>query len=93
MKGLGYKSNNNIKKLPSHASYQIAREVFRTAPEADAIYITCTDWEVSKNLDAIEKDLGKPVVTCIQARVWVALSALHIRGLLRAYGKLLGDIL
>lgn len=93
MKGLGIQRTADFRKLPSHASYQVARDAFREAPEADAIYIPCGGWEVVGNIDAIERDLGKPVVSCIQARLWVALSTLHIGLPIKGYGKLLGEML
>ncbi len=93
MKGLGIQRNVDLRKLPPYASYQVARDAFREAPEADAIYVSCAAWEVVANIDMIERDLGKPMVTCIQAELWAALSALHISEPIRGYGKLLGEML
>lgn len=93
MKGLGIRSNVDLRKLPSHASYQVARDVFRQAPEADAIYVSCAAWEIVGNINTIEQDFGKPVVTCIQARLWAALSALRISEPIKGYGKLLAEML
>lgn len=93
MKGLGIERTADLRGLPLDASYQVAKDVCRQAPEADAIYISCGGWEVVENIDMIERDFGKPVVSCIQGRLWVALRTLGIGLPIKGYGKLLGEIL
>ncbi len=66
-KGAGLRYNNEFSKLPPYASYRLAKEAFREAPGADAILIECPGWEVLSNVEAIERDLGKPVVAAIPA--------------------------
>ena len=93
VKGLGLKSNLDFSKLPSYASYQVAKDVFREAPEADAINVTCGAWETVANIEVIEKDLGIPVVTSYSVEAWAALRALHIREPVKGCGKLMRELL
>jgi arylmalonate decarboxylase len=65
----------------------MARAVDR--PEADAIFISCTSLPTLKLIDAIEEQLGKPVVTSNQATFWNALQKLKLRVRLPNGGRLL----
>jgi len=88
-RGLGIRRLGDIGKLPSYASYRLAREALCEAPEADAILIECPSWQVVSNIDLLEKELCKPVVATVPADLWAALIALHIKGPIRGYGRLL----
>ena len=88
-KGAGCHYNNETSKLPPYTSYRLAKEAFREAPGADAILIECPGWEVLSNIDALEKDIGKPVISAIAADLWAPLTALNIKEPIRGYGKLL----
>ncbi|MBI2848623.1 MAG: Asp/Glu racemase [Chloroflexi bacterium] len=74
--------------LPLSTSYRIAKEVFREAPTADALYIPCAAWPVVENIETLERDTGIPVVTSIQAMIWKALSLLKIGEVNEGYGQL-----
>lgn len=89
IKGAGCASDIEIVNLPPYASYKLAKDAFREAPEADAIYISCPGWEQVANIAPLERDLGKPVVTAIQANLWAALTAMRFRNPITGYGKLL----
>lgn len=88
-KGAGCHYNNEISKLPPYTSYRLAKEAFREVPGADAILIECPGWEVLSNIDALEKDIGKPVVSAVAADLWAPLTVLNIKEPIRGYGKLL----
>ena len=89
MKGLNLRRAMDMSKLPMHASYQLAREAFRQAPEADGIYMPCSRIPVVGSIEDIEKDLGKPVITSAQAMVWWALDTLDIHAPIPNYGELM----
>ena len=93
MKGMGLETLVELRSLPPSAAYQVTKEVVRQAPDAEAIYVSCGAWEIVGYIETIERDFGKPVVTCIQSRVWAALSALHIGEPITGYGKLLREML
>ncbi len=89
MKGLNLRRAMDMGKLPMHASYQLAREAFRQAPEADGVYMPCSRVPVVGSIEDIETDLGKPVVTSAQAMVWWALDVLDIHAPISNYGALM----
>ena len=39
-------------------------------PDADGVFISCTGMRTSSILDGLEADMGKPVVSAMQASVW-----------------------
>ncbi len=96
MKGLGIERVADFRNLPPYASYRVVKEVMGEVPDTDtidAIYVSCGGWEVVRNIEAIERDFSKPVVSCIQSRAWAALSALHIGEPIVSYGKLMREML
>lgn len=87
MVGLGH-----VKKMPlfplasrpvSHVGlqefyvpYKLARMV--NSPEAQAIFISCTNFRSLEMIEKLENDLGKPVISSNQATIWAALQHLSI---------------
>lgn len=66
----------------------LARDVDR--PEAQAIFVSCTDLRALEIVDHIERELRKPVLTSNQVTLWGILRALKIPASLRGFGRLLG---
>lgn len=90
MKGLQIRRNVDIRKLPVPVEYTFAREAFREAPgEPDGIYIPCGGWGSVYNVQRLENDLGKPVVTWFQAMIWSTLQKMGVREPIRGFGRLL----
>ncbi len=89
IKSLGLKHNCEITNLPPDASYRLAMEAIREAPEADTINIVCPVWEVMATTELLERDSGKIVVSSCAGDIFTALSALNVKGSIRGYGKLL----
>jgi maleate isomerase len=58
-------------------------------PEADAYFLSCTAIRAAPVIAALERDLGKPVVTSNQAMAWHALRSSGVRDQLREFGRLL----
>lgn len=71
---------------PSQA-YRAAMEVF--LPEADGIFIGCTNFRCSDVIEQVEQDTGKPVVTANQATAWHLMRLLGIGDTIEGYGELL----
>jgi len=59
------------------------------APEADALFISCTALRAAEVAEEIERGLGKPVVTSNQASVWLSLRAAGIRAEPSGFGRLM----
>jgi len=58
-------------------------------PEAQGIFIACTQVRAIPVLDALEEDLKKPVISANQATLWLALKTLGYGGRIEGYGSLL----
>ena len=63
--------------------------VFR--PEAEAIFISCTNLRAASVIERLEKETGKPVVTSNQATFWACLRKLGIDESIPTAGKLLRE--
>lgn len=87
IKGLGIVKNTEIGAKPSWVAYRLASEVFK--PEADGVFISCTNFRTIEVIEKLESELGKPVVTSNQASMWSALRL--IRESVRGYGRLLRE--
>jgi maleate isomerase len=74
---------------PSQA-YQIAMDAL--VPDADGIFIVCTNFRCSDVIEEIENDSGKPVVTANQATAWHLLKLLGINDPVEGYGQLLRKV-
>jgi maleate cis-trans isomerase len=88
-KCLGIERNVDIALLPEHASYRLARELRREAPDVDAIHLTCPRWPTLVNLEMLEQDLGLPVTSSSQSVVYATLWRLSVREPIVGYGSLL----
>lgn len=82
---LGLRENLPKGMLFPEATYQAARAV--DAPDAEAIFVSCTNWRAIEIIEPLERDLGKPVITSNQASMWAALARLGVAGP-RGYGRL-----
>jgi len=60
-------------------------------PDADAYFLSCTAIKSSETLDALEAELGKPVISSNQAVLWFALRAAGITDKITGFGKLLSS--
>lgn len=54
--------------LPPQRSMELAREV--DCPEADGIFISCTNFRALEGVDDLEAELGKPVLTSNTTALW-----------------------
>jgi maleate cis-trans isomerase len=86
---LGMKGNLDLENLPEYASYQIAKETFKKAPQAEAVHIACPVWQTVGIIDQLEHDIGVPVVSHVTGCAWAWLDALKIHEPVKGYGKVL----
>jgi arylmalonate decarboxylase len=85
IEGLGLCRGVDIHALEPGEAYRLAREVDR--PDADAVFISCTDFQALGVVERLERELGKPVVTSNQATFWACAAAVGTRGV-SGYGRL-----
>lgn len=89
IKSLGFTHNREFQSLPPYEPYRAAMEAVREAPEADTINIVCPGWHVMNNIELIERDSGKTVVSAWGAELYTALSGMGIKSPIKGFGKLL----
>lgn len=70
-------------------TYRAAKEVFRAAGNADGLWITGALMPSVGVIQALEDDLGVPVVTSMQAMAWAGLRAAGIPDKIAGFGRLL----
>jgi len=87
IKGLGIIKNSEIGKQEPWVAYRLAKEVFQK--EADAVFISCTNFRTIEIIEALEQDLERPVVSSNTASFWYALRSIGITTKIEGYGKLL----
>ncbi len=66
-----------INRIPPEVCYRLGREADR--PDADVLFLSCTAMASLTVVQALERDLGKPVVTSNLASAWWALQLLGIK--------------
>jgi arylmalonate decarboxylase len=78
-----------IGRVPPEHIYRMAMACNR--PEADTIFVSCTNLATMDVIAQIEADTGKPVVTSNQACFWACLRLLGLPDRIEGHGRLLSD--
>jgi len=76
-----------------HAKIQ-PEEIYRkvkdiTTPDAEAVFVACTQLRALEVVDMLERDLGKPVYSAVQASAWQAYEAMGVDPKITECGSLL----
>jgi maleate isomerase len=87
--GLDLVDNNILANLPSSVLYRLAKQI--DVPEADGIFISCTGLDTLDIIDALERDLGKPVVTSNQASFWHLFKLAKVGEPIQGFGRLFAE--
>ncbi len=80
---------NEIPNMPAERIYTLIKKRFLAQTGADGIYILGSGLDALGMVQALEQDLGVPVVQPTAARVWEIQRRLHIRQPVKGYGVLL----
>ncbi len=91
IRGMGLKKSIDMGKVLPDATYTLAKEVARSAPDADGILISCGNLRSFEAIEPLEKDTGLPVVTSNQAGLWQALRMAGVHEQLPNLGRLLRE--
>lgn len=90
IRGLGLVNNLEIGSQPPWVTYKLALEVSRGVP-VDGIFISCTNLRTIEVVNALEEELGLPVVSSNTACLWLVLRTMGIRDSVGC-GKLLREV-
>lgn len=69
--------------------YQHVKNVGRKYSHCDAVLITSAAWPTLTVIQALEDDIGKPVISSAVGQIWAPLHELGIRARINDYGTLL----
>lgn len=83
------KRGRHMNLVPGDAVEALAVRI--DSPEADAVFLSCSDMATLDSLDRLEDRLGKPVVSSAQATFWAALRAAGIDDRIAGCGRLLRE--
>jgi maleate cis-trans isomerase len=86
--GLGCATDPEIGRFGPADATALAARVDR--PDADAIFISCTNLHCLEAIAPLEARHGKPVVTSNQAGAWAALRAIGVADDVGGLGRLFG---
>jgi maleate cis-trans isomerase len=78
---------------PLSYPYRAARALFHSTPGADGVWITGAALPSVGMIEALETDLGVPVVASMQAMYWAGLRLARVSPRVAGYGRLLREAL
>jgi len=87
IQGLGYSAEPDIDGTSLDRVYRFAKKV--DTQDAEALLLLCTGLRTIPVLDALETDLGKPVISAIQASFWHTLRLAGVQEEVEGFGSLL----
>ena len=85
--GLGLDTNTEMARLAPEVWLDLARN--KRSDRADAYLVSCTAVRSAEVIDALERELGRPVVTSNQAIAWYCLRKAGIQDPVPGFGALL----
>ena len=80
---------HKVQELPERQITAHIKRSFGQQPGADAIYMLGSGWRTLNIVAKLERDLGVPVVHPVTARAWEIQKRLHLRHVIKGYGRLL----
>ena len=85
-KGLGLLKDSEINRLSREEIRQLIRDI--DTPSAQMLVLLCTSIKGVDILEEMEHEIGKPIITAIQATFWECLNLVGIRREVRGFGSL-----
>jgi maleate isomerase len=92
IEGYGVRKNAELTDMDEHAAYKIAKRLYEQAPQADGVFVPCPRWPTITDVDLLEREIGKPVVTSCQAYIWHALKMARVKENVTGYGRLMASL-
>jgi maleate cis-trans isomerase len=92
IEGYGVRKNADLTAMDIHAAYRIAKKLYQQAPEADGVFVPCPRWPTITDVDLLEREIGKPVVTSCQAYIWHGLRMANVKEPVHGFGRLMESL-
>ena len=90
--GYGVRKNAQLTDLPVHASYKIAKRLYAKGRDADGVFIACPRWPTITDVQVLEDEIGKPVITSSLACSWYAMKLIDIKENVKGFGRLMESL-
>jgi len=84
--GMEVRGDLDINAISLEQTYAFVKA--RVEPECDGVFISCTGLRAVGAIEALEQDLGKPVVSAVQATFWDALRLAGVGDHVKGFGSL-----
>ena len=91
MKGLGIEAIGDAGKVTQDQLQKFSADVFRQAPRADALLVSCGGLRTLEILAPLEKDTRVPVVSSLPHSLWAGMRLLGLGVKAPGYGRLLAN--
>jgi maleate cis-trans isomerase len=92
IEGYGIRKNADLTDMDVHAAYRIAKKLHQQTPEADGVFVPCPRWPTIADVDLLEREIGKPVVTSCQAYIWHGLRLAGVKETIAGFGRLMASL-
>ncbi len=79
---------SDLGRIPPDAPLALARKLAQAHPEADTIYAPAPHMQFVVNIDTLERETGKHVVSAGQAIMWESLRLCGVKDAIRGFGRL-----
>ena len=91
MKGLGLEAIVDPAKVTQSSLVTFSADVFKTAPKADALFVSCGGLRTLEILAPLEHECRVPVVSSTPHALWASMRLLGLHVKAPAYGRLLAN--
>ena len=91
MKGLGLEAIGAAEKVTQAELQTFATDVFRSAPKADALLVSCGGLRTLELVAPLERDCGVPVVSSTPHALWAGMRLLGLGVKVPGYGRLIAN--
>src|SRR5687768_10398941 len=89
LKGLGLEAIGAAEKITQGYLQQFSADVFKSAPRADALLVSCGGLRTLELIAPLESDCGVPVVSSLPHALWAGMRVLGLQVKAPQYGRLL----
>ena len=91
MKGLGIEAIGDAGKVSQPELQKFSADVFKQAPKADALLVSCGGLRTLEILAPLEQDTRVPVVSSLPHALWAGMRLLGLKVKAPGYGRLLAN--
>ncbi len=84
--------SSNCRASHQPTSVALRQDVIAHAPQCDALYLPCPQWQAAQIVDALEQESGIPAIAYSHASFFVAFRTLGLKDQIHGHGRLLASL-